>query len=724
METKKIKSKISLFRRFFVKKNRLFWLIYVFLMAVAGILLSNSLMGNQPAFATFPRYNFQILQPAPTQPVGYYDYFGKLLSPRQAARLVYHKGLNPRDPVSYQRIGAVEITQELIDKGEEIYFNRKIGDNFGLQGVFGLAQGFANVLPEIKTAIAQLNGQPTTNLQVTLQKNLTLGSRTFHIGDVINTGLKVEKGGKFPLGFLPDEKTGTIGISCAVCHASVSKEGKRLAGVPNGELAIPLFIALAPNSAAGFARLNTQLDSNNPLNLNPLNPLYKGNGKTIIDSKGNLVELPDPEKLEKAFDDAVLDVPFGNFESSPDGIDDTTQIPSGFTFQNHPFTADGGFAVGSFNGLSVFNSAVHSSEINLLAAAQLSEQTLEIDSEVYIGTFLQNAADSRLRLPERLPDGNYVQPSVWLRQQQQQLGIPFAELEDQIPAPGAGNYPNLKPSLATFNGLFFSPNSGQADDIASGKFFFAANAMSAFQNSLVPPPNRSQENWRALRSGSVQRGARVFQKANCATCHIPPFFTDNTIHPLEEIRTNSARAKSRLGLNQLLVEPKLYTYDTTIPVSTSAEVLDVPTQGISDTPTTLHKGILPRGGYKTTTLRGLYFSAPYLHDGGVAVREGSLKVFWDGRYRVVDPSGLGLTGTLSRGIPADPASSLRALLDRQLREQVVRANKLNPALSPQRSNLDGTGHEFYVDNQTRFSIQQQTDLINFLLALDDDPGNF
>jgi hypothetical protein len=574
-------------------------------------------------------------------------------------------------------------------------------------------------LPEIRTAIAQLGGQPTTNLKITLQNDIVLGSRTFPVGTVLNTGLKVEKGGTFPLGFLPDEKTSTIGISCAACHASVSNEGKRLAGVPNGELAIPLLVALAPNSAAAFARLNTQLDSNNLLNFNPLNPEYQqGKGKTIIDSKGQAVKLPDPEKLEKAFDDAVLDVPFGNFESSPDGIDDTTQIPSGFTFQNHPYTADGAFAVGPFNGLSIFNSAVHSSEINLLTAAQLSQKTLSIDPEVYIGTFLQNAADPRLRLP----DG--VKPSVWLRQKQQELGIPFAELEDQVPAPGAGVYPNLNPSLATFNGLFFSPNSDNPQDIASGKFFFAANAMSAFQNSLVPPANRTQSNWKALKSGSVQRGARVFQKANCATCHIPPFFTDNTIHPIEEIGTNSARAKSRLGLNDLLVEPKLYTFDTTIPVSANAQVLNVPTEGISDSSTTLPKGILPNGGYKTTTLRGLYFSAPYLHDGGVAVREGSLAFFRDGRFQVVDPTGLGLTGTKSQGLPADPASSLRGLLDRELREKVVGANKLNPALSPERSNLDGTGHEFYVDNQAGFNPQQQTDLINFLLALDNDPGNF
>lgn len=708
MEPEKNNLKNSFFRGFLAKKARLCLLICVFITAFAGVLLSNSLMRNQSAFATFPRNEFQLLQPAPTQPVGYYDYFGKLLSSKAAAEVVKQQGLNPHDPISYQKVGAVQITQKLIDKGEDIYFNRKIGDTFGLQGVFGFGQGFATILPEITTAVTQLGGQPTTNLQITLQNDIVLGSRTFPTGTVLNTGLKVEKGGTFPLGFVPDEKTRTIGVTCAACHATVSNEGKRLAGIPNGELVISLLVALSPNTSAGFARLN----------FNPLNPQYQGNGKTIINSQGQAVKLPDPEKFEKAIDNAVLDVPFGNFESSADGINNTTQIPSGFTFKNHPYFFDGQFAVGSFAGLSILNSAVHSSEINLLAGAQLSQETLNIDPEVYIGTFLQNAADQRLRLP----DG--VKPSVWLRQKQQELGIPFAELEDQVTAPGAGNYPNLRPSLVTYNGLFFSPNSDNPNDIASGKFFFANNAMSAFQNSLVPPANRTRENWKALKTGSVQRGARVFQKANCATCHIPPFFTDNTIHPIDEIGTNSARAKSRLGLNNLLVEPKLYTFDTTVPVSANAEVLDVPTEGISESSTTLPKGILPNGGYKTTTLRGLYFSAPYLHDGGVAVREGSLNVFHDGRFQVVDPSGLGLTGTLSQALPADPASSLRALLDHELRNQVVAANKLNPALSPERSNLDGTGHEFYVDNQAGFSPQQQTDLINFLLALDNDPGNF
>lgn len=468
---------------------------------------------------------------------------------------------------------------------------------------------------------------------------------------------------------------------------------------------ISLLIALAPNTTAGFARLN----------LNPLDPQYQGQGKTIIDSHNQLVTLPDPQKFELAFDNAVLDVPVGNFESSPDGINNTTQIPHVFTFKNNPYLADGQFAVGPFAGLSAITNAVHSSEINLLAAAQLSAETIGIDPEVYLGIALQNAADQRLRLPEKVQ----VKPSEWLRQIAPD--VYQAELQDQIPAPGAGNYPNLRPSLFTYNGLIFSPNTYTQNDPASGPFLFAANAMGAFQNSLVSPPNHSPQNLLALKTNSVQRGAKVFEQAKCVTCHQPPFFTDNKIHPLSEIGTNPARAKSRLDLNSLLVPPKLYALNNPVPIPADAEVIDIPTEVITPNPTSLPNGLLPDGGYKTTSLLGLYFSAPYLHDGGVAVREGSLEITRKG-VKINDSSGLGLAGTLSQGKPADSASSLWALIDRQLREQVVAANRASPALV--RSNLDGTGHSFYVDRSTGFTFRQQTDLVNFLLSLDNNPGYF
>lgn len=669
--------------------------VLVLVASLIAVLVSDSLIAPQATIA-----HEALLQPAPGQTLGYYDYFGKLLSQQEVDKIVRKHGINPGSPGAHQRIGAVRITQELLDSGEDIFFNRKIGDTFGLQGVFGFGTGVAQIQPELQTAIAKLQGQPTSNLRITLEKDLKLGSHTLARGSAIDTGFDLERGARLPLGL-----TGDGNFTCAACHAVVSKTGKRLKGVPNGDLNISLLIALAPNTTAGFARLN----------LDPLAPQYQGNGKTIIDSHNQLVTLPDPQKFESAFDDAVLDVPVGNFESSPDIISNTVQIPHVFTFKQQPYLADGQFAVGPFGGLSAVNNAVHSSEINLLAAAQLSAETIGIDPEVYLGIVLQNAADERLRLPA----GVRVKPSEWLRQIAPD--VYQAELQDQIPAPGTGAYPNLRPSLFTYNGLIFSPNTSTQNDPASGPFLFAANAMAAFQNSLVPPPNHSPQNLLALKTKSVERGARVFAQAKCVTCHQPPFFTDNKIHPLSEIGTNPARAKSRLDLNDLLVPPKLYALNNPVPIPADAEVIDVPTEGIAPSPTSLPNGLLPDGGYKTTSLLGLYLSAPYLHDGGVAVRKGSLQLGRNG-VRTVDSSGLGLAGTLSQAQPADSASSLWALIDRQLREQVVTANQENLALV--RSNLDGTGHNFYVDRTTGFTTRQQIDLINFLLSLDNNPGRF
>jgi hypothetical protein len=126
----------------------------------------------------------------------------------------------------------------------------------------------------------------------------------------------------------------------------------------------------------------------------------------------------------------------------------------------------------------------------------------------------------------------------------------------------------------------------------------------------------------------------------------------------------------------------------------------------------------PAGGYKVPSLIGLHVTAPYLHDGGVAASSEALKQDKKG-FSVANPDQLGMAGTLLKNIQPDPSASLRVLLDRKLRKPTVAANRANPDL--QRSNVDGSGHAYWVDAKAGYTLQDQTDLIQFLLSLDDDP---
>jgi hypothetical protein len=68
------------------------------------------------------------------------------------------------------------------------------------------------------------------------------------------------------------------------------------------------------------------------------------------------------------------------------------------------------------------------------------------------------------------------------------------------------------------------------------------------------------------------------------------------------------------------------------------------------------------GGYKVPSLIGLYLTAPYLHDGGVAASASALKQEQDGQFAVANPDGLGMAGTLMQNILPDPQASLRLLV--------------------------------------------------------------
>ncbi len=640
-----------------------------------------------------------LLAPAPTQPLNTYDFFGQRLTSAQAFSKVLGAGQNPFDPNAYARLGLVSVNALTITEGHLVFDNAVVGDNLGFQRVFGFKDGIAVILPELLVAILQLNGRPTTNLRITLQKDVTIGHTVLRRGSTLDTGLDVEAGALLPIGLRADAN-----ITCAICHATLDASGRRVEGVPNSDLNAAALVAIAPNTASVLGRLT--IDVNDPA-------LYTaGTGKQIIDSHGRVVRLPDPEKLEALADDVVLQVPAGHFESSIDRISNTTEIPSVFTWGTNVFTFDGAFQAGPFRGLTSVSSSVHSSEVNIIANA-FDSALLDVDPEVYKGLLLKNAADPTLRLP-----ATPVKPSAWLRTQ-----VPDAsqgELEGQVIAPGSGPYPNLKPTLATFNGLVWSPSSGQLQ-FGSGPYLRGANAMAAFQDSLLPPPNRSAANQSALASGAVARGAQVFLAAGCASCHVAPFFTDNKVYPNAQLGMNGARAESRLALDGRMSPPKVYAFDEAVPLRADARVLEVPIAGISDDPARLPFGTRDRG-YKTLSLRGLFASAPYFHDGGAAVGTGTLRIAPDGSWAVVDPNGLGIPGAVQSFRGVDAAGSLRAVVDSALRDLVVSANRASPGLV--RQSLDGSGHRFFVDATTGFTPRQQADLVDFLLALDDNPGAY
>ena len=72
-----------------------------------------------------------------------------------------------------------------------------------------------------------------------------------------------------------------------------------------------------------------------------------------------------------------------------------------------------------------------------------------------------------------------------------------------------------------------------------------------------------------------------------------------------------------------------------------------------------------------------------------------------------------------QGLSPDAGASLRVLVDRNLREQAIAANCSHPYLP--NMNAAGSGHPYWVDEKAGFTIQDQEQLIQFLLSLDDDP---
>ncbi len=649
-----------------------------------------------------------LFEPAPMRELDTYDLFGKALSQDEARQMVVDAGMDPEVEDSYLRLGLVHYTQELIEKGRTQFLQGQLGDPFSISNIISFASEFgkstvqsaldsldptkdpdgtATFLRDVLLTCLLRPKDPTTNLEVTLTRDLHIGSTPIPAGTVMRTGLDVQAGNFTPVGFDGGA------VSCAICHASVdTATGREVVGRANTDLDIGLFLALSPNSAGAFIKVNRS-------DFDPMDPRFPRTGRTIINSMGENVTLPDPIAYETAMDDFLLSMPKGTFDAGPDSRTSLVRVPDNFVIGEGGMGWDGGFNIGPFGGVTAFSSAVHSFELSMSSPFFSPESVLEIDPEVFLGVILQNAADPALRIP----DG--VRPSVWLKE-----NFPLAERERLMEIP---SFPD--PTLFSLNGLVFNPPGERVME--------SANALAAFQTSLNVPPNRTPENFTALISGAVQRGGEVFLAAKCNECHIPPFFTDRVIHTSDELGVNPVRGKARNSLEGRLVAARLPAFDLIGPLPADAPMLDLPPAEGTDDNLHLPPGLSQMtGGYKTTGLRGAYLNGPYLHDIGVAVHPDALRINLDGSYTILDESLIGVSKTRKIAEPVSAAHSMRALIDRDLRAICVANNRADADLA--RSNVEGVGHDFFVDPQAGFTYQQQADLVAFLLALDDNPGAF
>ncbi|MBE3570581.1 MAG: electron transport protein [Bacillales bacterium] len=557
-----------------------------------------------------------------------------------------------------EKNGAVKVNYDLFEKGRNAFYKETFGNEVFLTDIVGILDGPLTA-PHLMKALITLKGAGTTNLKVELANDMKIGGQSFKKGQLISTGLDVPKGSFAPLGMPVSFSNGELkaGISCAACHATVDRETKRVVeGAPNSDLNAGLLLALAPNTAAYFTHANIS------------------NFSHFLQKQGNL-KLPNKEKLEESVDKTLLLWPPGNFDSTIDLKGNPAQIPSSFTFQNFPYSWSGFGMAGSFHGLTVFNNNVHAQNSDSLSQADIAKPLFGIEKETYLGTILQNAANPTFRFDPRKGKS----PSSF-----------FAKVDPTPDAPGINEL--VKPP--TFPKV--SPVAPDGFIVSSPGFHFNEqnNAMSAFQNAIIPPKSKIN-----IRHSEADAGYNVFSKAGCISCHAGSYLTNHKIVPADEIGTEPSRAKALAKTAKIFAEPLLYSPAEKVPIRQNARVLKAPMDSVDEQQLRLGFAHDGKGGYKTPSLIGLYWQAPYLHDGGVAVG-------YEHNY--------GLTGTLLKGKPVDPYRSIIALVDRKERQKVIAAN------FPLHSvHITGDGHSFWVDQESGFTKNEQKALAKYLLSLNE-----
>lgn len=553
--------------------------------------------------------------------------------------------------------------------GKTSFYGSTFGNEVFFTDIMGLFDG-PLTLPNIIQAIAGLRGQGTDNLKVKAARTATIAGQTIQEGDLIETGLDVPKGAMAPLGVRIKYDDGRLkaGISCLVCHATVDdRSGKVALGVPNRDLNVGYMLAMATNTSAYFTHTNIQ----------SLQTYMRDLTRTVPGSDGIDKVLPDPVLLEDAVDRDIIRWPRGSNDTTLDSTNNPVQIPDAITLGDHPYGWSGQGIAGPFRGLSAAINNAHAQNMDALTQSELAWPVKDVEKELYIGTLLQRAATPKYRYDP----ASGKKPSEFFAAVDPTPGSPG--VNHVIPSP---SYP--KTSYMSSVGLFNSEPGHHA--------WQQVHSMSAWMNTLVPPKPRVEAD-----AKTIAAGREVFRRAQCASCHAGEFFTNNKIIPVRQIGTEPARAAGfRVAERFFDSAARMYDPAVTVPLPPNPKVLTLDLTAEQEADLQLawaQKG--SEGGYKVPSLFALSWSAPYLHDGGVAV----------GPDRYKD---LGIPGTWNRGIAPDPYNSMQALVDRRLRAKVTEANK--PLAS---AHVTGEGHTYWVDEEAGFTPEEQDALIRYLLTI-------
>jgi len=561
------------------------------------------------------------------------------------------------------------VTKEMVELGRKAFYGETFGNEVFFTDILGAFDGIIT-LSNVAKACLSLGGKGTTNLLVEAARTETVGGRLFRKGELIATGLDVPVGAYMPLGVKVKSERGHLsaGIGCIVCHGTVDvPHGRIVEGVPNTDLDAGLLLALSTNSASFFAHSD----------IGALRTFVRDQARTVPLADGRTGQLPDPDALEEAVDRAFLTWPKGSVDTTIDLRNGPVQIPDAFTLGDFPYSWNGFSAAGPFHGLALFTSTPNAQNMDPLSQSELSRALLGIDKELYIGTILQRAANAKYRYR---PDGR-TKPSAF-----------FATVD---PTPGAPGVTELVP-LPVFPRASAASTTGLLASKPGYRIGEHLLAMAAFQNTLRPPaPSGSAS------SAELTAGEAVFRRAGCIACHAGTFFTNNRVVPVAEIGSEAVRAAGQRNTEAQWGPAAIYDWNTVVPLPPHPQVTTAAGPSPEQTAFLMAHGT-QSGGYKTPSLWGLAWSAPYLHDGGVAVGPDAARQ-------------AGVPATLYSGVLPDAHNSLLALIDRDLRSRVTRANAASaPATA---AHVRGIGHEFWADPQAGFTREQQEALIRYLLQI-------